>query len=48
MKRILVAACVLALVTANAFAQQKTVNVVLDNHVVVKETKYQGGKVVET
>lgn len=48
MKRILVAVGVLALVTAHVAAQQKTINVVLDNHIVVKETKYQGGKVVET
>ena len=48
MKRILVAGCLLALVAALAAAQQRTVNVVLDNHVVVKETKYQNGKVVET
>lgn len=48
MKRILVAVCTLALVAAGAVAQQKTINVVLDNHVVVKETKYQNGKVVET
>lgn len=48
MKRILVAVCLTALVAANAIGQQKTINVVLDNRIIVKETKYQNGKAVET